>query len=362
MLSIDNVRYRLWVPDDEEKFSQFVIEHIKDIFGSDSEYFDLKRKIRSRGGIGSIPDGYVITFRGKPRWYVVELEISSHSLYDHMVPQLHKFISGLNNPKSRKGLVEAFYSLIDEEKVRRSRFEDKIGSGEVYRFISSLITDDDPTLVIVIDEKTRDLQDICETLSRSLETKVVEFKTFEREDVGLGVRAHLFEPLFKLERRITPARPPTRLPPGKILPITREVPEISREELRSLEDGEVVICPSKPQNIGFLVRHNAWGYVYISRRPKYFALYVAYPESRISFFGEVRRVISPRDPDSPVSEEEARRGGFYKEGKKIIDLKPGSLRRLKEGISIGSKRGKAPQGLRYVTLREFIDAQTLDDF
>ena len=195
MLTIDNVRYRLWVPDDEEKFAQFVIEHIKDIFGGNSEYFDLKRKIRSRGGIGSIPDGYVITFGKNPRWYVVELEISSHSLYDHMVPQLHKFISGLKNPKSRKRLVEAVYNLIDQDKVRRSIIENKIGSGEVYRFISSLITDHDPTLVIVIDEQTRDLQDICETLSHSLETEVVEFKTFEREGVGLGVRAHLFEPL-----------------------------------------------------------------------------------------------------------------------------------------------------------------------
>ena len=195
MLTIDNVRFQLWTPDNEEKFEELVIRHTNDIFGKYSEYFDFRRKLSSRGGIGSIPDGYIVNFGDRLSWYVLEIEISSHSLYDHIVPQMHRFINGLKNPTSRKELIDAVYDEIESKKVRRAEIEDRIGSREIYRCISDIITNHSPTLVIIIDERTKELEDVCDTLSRSFETKVVEFKTFEREGIGPSVHAHLFEPL-----------------------------------------------------------------------------------------------------------------------------------------------------------------------
>ena len=62
MLVIDGVKYRLWTPEDEEKeFHPMIREHHKEIFGEDSVYSDVKHKLKSKSGIGSIPDAYVIS-------------------------------------------------------------------------------------------------------------------------------------------------------------------------------------------------------------------------------------------------------------------------------------------------------------
>ena len=62
MLVIDGVKYKLWTPRDEEKeFHPMIRENSKEIFGENSLYFDVRHKLVSRSGIGSIPDAYVIS-------------------------------------------------------------------------------------------------------------------------------------------------------------------------------------------------------------------------------------------------------------------------------------------------------------
>lgn len=79
MLIIDGVKFELWTPKDEEKqFHPMVKEHSKEIFGDCSLYFDVKHKLKSRSGIASIPDAYVITLSKPYKWYVVENELSTH--------------------------------------------------------------------------------------------------------------------------------------------------------------------------------------------------------------------------------------------------------------------------------------------
>jgi len=46
--------------------------------------------------------------------------------------------------------------------------------------------------LIIIDEKIKDLDEMIASIPA--ETKILEFRTFEGEGVGLAVRAHLFEP------------------------------------------------------------------------------------------------------------------------------------------------------------------------
>jgi len=195
LLLKDGVRYNLWIPDREETFEEIIKEHARDIFGEDTELFDIKKKIKTKAGIGSIPDGYVITFADEPRWYIVEIELSSHPIYEHVVPQLVKFISGVENPESRREITNALYNEIKDDVNLKNRVRERIGSGEIHQFISNLLSKP-PKLVIIIDEVSSELEETCKILSRSVETDVVEFKTFEREEIGLGVHVHLFEPLF----------------------------------------------------------------------------------------------------------------------------------------------------------------------
>lgn len=195
MLLIDGVRYEEWIPTSEDELEQIVKEHAQDIFGEQSIYLDRKQKLKSLSGIGSIPDGYVIVFGALPEWHIVEVELSSHPLYEHIVTQVSKFINGISNPNIQRGIVNAIYGEITRDDVLGLRLKKAVEPTEIYKFLSDLISKQ-PILTIIIEKDTEELGEALATL-RYPQIKVVEFQTFVRERVGLQVHAHLFEPLYK---------------------------------------------------------------------------------------------------------------------------------------------------------------------
>ena len=194
MLLIDGVKYELWTPPSEDDFEQVVKEHAQDIFGENVCYFDLKRKLKTGAGVGSIPDGYVVVFDQIPCWYIVEVELSSHPLYEHIVPQITKFVNGIQNPLSQNQIVNTIDDEIANDSILAAWVKTKIQQVERHKFLSNLITIN-PALVVIIDKVTEELAEVCDIVSKSLQTKVIEFQTFGRQDVGLAAHAHLFESL-----------------------------------------------------------------------------------------------------------------------------------------------------------------------
>jgi hypothetical protein len=190
MLLIDGVKYYLHEFKEERELESAVEEHVKDIFGEESIYFG-KKKISSLPGIGSIPDGYAVTFWGTPRWYVVEVELSSHPIFEHIVPQINKFINGIKNDATKRELINYMDKEIRSQPIIDHLIKERFG--EVYRFLSDLIYKS-PTILIIVDEKTKVLDDVVSSIP--VETKILEFKTFGREGVGLAVHAHLFNPMY----------------------------------------------------------------------------------------------------------------------------------------------------------------------
>jgi hypothetical protein len=226
ILLIDGVRYEKWRPTNEDEFERMVKEHAEDIFGEQSIYLDIKHKLKSKSGIGSIPDGYVIVFGDQTQWHIVEVELSTHPLYEHIVPQISKFINGIRNPSTQKDVVDALYREIDSDEFRRLQLKKAIGTTETYKFLSDL-TSKPPVVTIIIEKRTEQLDDAISALAHS-QIKVVEFQTFTREGIGLGVHAHLFAPLFK--------------PPSE-MPITEEAPKILPES--------VIVITVKPAYIKY---------------------------------------------------------------------------------------------------------------
>lgn len=203
MLLIDGVRYKLWTPEDEEnEFHPMVKEHSKEIFGEDSVYFDIKHKLRSKSGIASIPDAYVITLYKPYKWYIVENELASHPVYSHIFPQISKFISGIDNLKSQREIINILDNQIIQDKVLKTIVETKIHPEETHRFLSSLVSKP-PRIAIIIDRETDEVKDAIKSLKKLGHIEVVEFKTFVREDAP-NVHAHLFEPIYKREKVPTP--------------------------------------------------------------------------------------------------------------------------------------------------------------
>ena len=205
MLIIDGAKYKLWTPKDEEReFHPMIKAHSKEIFGTDSLYFDVRHKLISRSGIGSIPDAYAISLSKPYQWYVIENELASHPVYDHIVKQLTKFISGIKNQSARNKILDTFYDEIKNDKILRAYVGKAIGSQEIHHFLSKLLSNP-PRILVFIDQKTEEVVEACQVLK--YQTSIVEFKTFVREDAE-NVHAHIFEPVYTSTARdiITDAR------------------------------------------------------------------------------------------------------------------------------------------------------------
>lgn len=195
MLLIDGVKYELWTPPNEDDFERVVREHASDIFGEQSIYLDRKQKLKSLSGIGSIPDGYAIILKDQPEWHIIEVELSSHPLYEHIVSQMSRFISGISNPNIQRGIVNAIDEQIRRDDFLTLRLRKAIEPVEIHRFLTELVSKQ-PIITIIIEKETEELREALNVL-RYPQIELVEFQTFTREEVGLAVHAHLFEPMFQ---------------------------------------------------------------------------------------------------------------------------------------------------------------------
>lgn len=195
---IDGVRYRLVIPDNEAALEEAIKSNFQHIFGPDSFYLDVKKLIKSKAGIASIPDGYVILFEPKARWCILEVELASHSIYDHIVPQLTRFNRGIENSSSRKKLVDMFYSIINEDEVLKAKLKQQIQTGEIYKFISDLILEN-PLIVVAIDQRTDELEEALRDIRGDV--RVLEFQIFQREGIKDQINAYVFEPIVKSKEK-----------------------------------------------------------------------------------------------------------------------------------------------------------------
>jgi len=193
MLLIDGVRYELWTPPSEDELEQIVNEHAQEIFGENSIYFDRKQRIKSASGIVSIPDGYAIVITPVPNWHVVEIELSSHPPYEHVVPQVDKFINAADYKNTQNEIIQSLYSAIKTDELLRLKIQQIIGRDkEIHEFLTDLISKP-PIITIIIEQNTEQLK---EALKKYPQKAVVELQTFTREDAKT-VHAHFFEPLYK---------------------------------------------------------------------------------------------------------------------------------------------------------------------
>ena len=205
MLLIDGVKYEEWVPTSEAVFEKLVKDHAKEIFGEQSIYLDIKPYLKSVAGLGSVPDGLTIIYGKNPQWYIVEAELSNHSVYEHIVPQVARFTSGIKNPSTQRKVVDIIYSEILKDEFLNLSLKKAVAPTEIHKFLSDLISNQ-PILAIIIDKETPELEDVRTALAH-LQIRVVEFQTFTREDIGLPVHAHLFEPLYKPHPPTLPTEP-----------------------------------------------------------------------------------------------------------------------------------------------------------
>jgi hypothetical protein len=196
-LLIDGVKFHEWTPEDEVKeFHPIVKEHAREIFGKSTRFLDLAVRLRSQAGIGSEPDGIVIN-PVDAKLYIVEVELSKHHPYKHINDQLTRFINGLDNWETKSNVVETIFDEITSNRDLKTYFDDKV-KDNLHKWLSQLLSKP-PNIVVVIEEKTPDVVEACKILTKSYDTKILEFKTFTREEAPT-VHAHLFDSLEEIHQ------------------------------------------------------------------------------------------------------------------------------------------------------------------
>jgi len=141
----------------------------------------------------------------------------------------------------------------------------------------------------------------------------------------------------------------------------KEVPLITRKKLATKSPGEVVLFPSRIEGVEFLKKYNAWGFVTMSRKHiPYFALYVGKPESSILYFGEIESITQPLQSKEDLVKIQKKDTKTFEAGKRVIHLKPGTLVKFEDPISLKNKRS-APRGLRYTTLEKLMRANNFEE-
>lgn len=192
-------KYELHEYVDEDELEKIVIEHSKEIFGENTLYFNNKFLIESISKNGRLPDGYLIDLENE-KFYVIEVELSSHPVRKHIREQIDDFRLALKNPDTHKKIIDRLRKEIMKNEMVynkvKERIKEKKESLEVYDFLMNLISNNF-NIIIIIDKITEELQDTCSIL-RDYGSNVqdIYFETYKKVDSNnLDEHIHRFSSL-----------------------------------------------------------------------------------------------------------------------------------------------------------------------
>ena len=193
---VDGAHYQVWSPPEEERdFRPIVESHVNEIFGDPSFAFNLKQIIKMPSGKGGIPDDFVLSLKPTPTLWVVENELAKHPVYEHIVPQLSKFMTAMKKSETKVGLIDSIYGAIQDDLVIEATIKKTANPKDIYKFVSELV--DRARFVIVIDDENSDLEAACDALPTR--PQVVYLKTYVRDPNHPTIQAYVFNSLAKVK-------------------------------------------------------------------------------------------------------------------------------------------------------------------
>jgi predicted transport protein len=148
----------------ERDFEEEIVASSKMLFGKNTIYINAKKKVDSKSLGGAVPDGFFFDFGDStdPQFYVVEVELSSHSFYNHVFPQITKFFAFFKNTKLQKSLVDKIFSVINTDDALRNDFKKYLGQLEIYKFLSDII-ESSQNILLIADGPIVELPEITDT-------------------------------------------------------------------------------------------------------------------------------------------------------------------------------------------------------
>lgn len=317
-------KYTLFTFDSEQEFEKTVIDNKIHLFGPDATYIDIKKlqgqeNAHSRG----IPDGYLIDFIdfSHPQLYFVENELASHDIYSHITEQLARFATStaVSINSIRQSLVEHIAKnkeLLEEIELRRAKapfrnFDD---------LMNFLTLQNSIKIILCIDETTEDLNQALRIFQSPPD--IVTLQRYADKDGNL---TYVYEPLHD------------------------EIVDLSNHDNEVEYVYDTVVCAAFEEGFKHAyIENNAWWAIRLSQEAreklKYLAIYEKWPVGAVSHYAEIERVEPYKDSGKYK---------LYLKNKKTI-----------EPIKLDGppyKRGVAPQGPRYTTIKKLLSVKKLSD-
>jgi len=319
-LLLNNKIYSYYEYPLEKEFEQIIVEKSAQIFGKNSIYIDIKKRIGD--SILTIPDGYLIdfSFQADPRLYIIENELSSHDPYRHIGSQILKFaISYKESGRKIKAflydhLASAGKLTLAEEQIKHTKYRN------IDDFLESLIFEKPVAAIVVIDQTTPELENVLSQLTMS--TDILEFQTFRCDE----------ECIYKFT------------------PFNAEIRDAIEEQGNTLKPEELntVVVPARED--GFeeeVIGKNRWYSIRIHAsmldKLKYIAIYQVAPVSAITHYAEIASIDKWEDTNKYVL--------YFKDTAKAITPIP-----LDKEMG---KKGLAPQAPRYTSIDKVLKAKKL---
>ena len=152
----------------EAELEKLAVEHSEELFGKNCHFFNLKKKIVSKSGIGSMPDGYLIDF-SNDRFFIIEVELSSHDIVGHVTNQLFRFKLAMGNSETRNELAKFLAGTLTRP--------DGFDKGSNVDYLSKIM--EKVGIFIIIDSISEQLTEVVELLAKDgTDVKAIPFETY----------------------------------------------------------------------------------------------------------------------------------------------------------------------------------------
>ena len=320
ILDADGTCYSPYHYEKESEYEEMIVSNANAIFGENGIYFNIKKRVGASKKGASVPDGYYLDllFHETPKLYFVEVELSDHDLYAHIGPQILRF--GIASEMDKHKIKTVLLEDIQKDPCKRRKLEEFFQHSSYKnsnQLLDKVIFETSPSVVVIIDEVTEELNNVLAQLTIS--TEVIEVNTYVSE----GKKLCVFTP-FREE-------------------VITDIPEaLDADEL------DTVVVPARKE--GFereFLANQRWFEIRISPsmldKIRYIAAYQVAPVSAITYIAEVERIEKYKDT-----------------GRYILYFKRGSLQKL-EKIPLGRQKELAPRNTRYTSRKKLETVRTLDE-
>lgn len=154
----------------EKELETLAFEHAEELFGKSCQYFNTKKKITSRSGISGIPDGFLIDFCND-KFFIIEVELSSHDVVTHIMNQLHRFKMAMQNAGTKNQLAKFLTETITNNEGLEKKASDP-------HYLSKII-ERGVGIFIIIDKVSEKLTEVMENLSHDeTDVRAIPFESF----------------------------------------------------------------------------------------------------------------------------------------------------------------------------------------